>query len=116
MDGAVSVEPQAEDFGATIESVVGDIRDYEQVKSALTGCCCVFHVAAVVDWGQRSYEFLEEVNYGGTKNVVRACKELGIQRLVFTSTMDTVIPYGESIYDADDEDLTYPTRFMYGTG
>jgi nucleoside-diphosphate-sugar epimerase len=47
--------------GRLIEDVVGDLTDLDAVRRAVAGADVVFHVAAVVDWGQASYESLYKV-------------------------------------------------------
>jgi sterol-4alpha-carboxylate 3-dehydrogenase (decarboxylating) len=86
-----------------------DIRDQSQVRAALEGCELVFHVAAVVDWGRLSTEFIRAVNVEGTQNILDVMKEKEVPYLVATSTMD-VAWQGEPIRNGDEE-LPYASRF-----
>lgn len=71
-----------------IEYIVGDISKYEDVYAALRGADCVWHIAAAVG-PFHPKSLYDKVNYGGTVNVIRACKEHGIKKLVFSSSPST---------------------------
>jgi nucleoside-diphosphate-sugar epimerase len=65
--------------------VQGDISDFSAVKTAMSSCDLVFHVAAKAGvWGSKADYF--NVNVRGTNNIINACIELSISRLVYTST------------------------------
>ena len=69
----------------------------------------VFQTAAAV-WDMRTpARVYEEVNVGGNRLVVDVCRELGIRRLVYTSTIDVVVDGRRPIVDGD-ESLPYPRR------
>lgn len=90
-------------------SLVGDIGDYRQVAAACQGVDTVFHVAALAGiWGKWDDYF--RTNVQGSENVIRACRENGIRRLVYTST-PSVVFNGRDIV-AGDESLPYATRFL----
>ncbi|KAL5212062.1 hypothetical protein ABZP36_022909 [Zizania latifolia] len=70
----------------------GDIRKKEDVGRALCGVDCVFHLAS---YGMSGKEMLQagradEVNINGTCNVLDACHENGVRRLVYASTYNVV--------------------------
>ncbi len=68
-----------------VNMVQGDISDFEQVKNAMQSCDLVFHVAAKAGvWG--SFDDYYKPNVQGAQNIVKACQELAIERLVYTST------------------------------
>jgi 2-alkyl-3-oxoalkanoate reductase len=71
-----------------IEVVSGDIRNYDEVRRAISNDIdIVFHCAAFVsDWGKR--EIFEQVMINGTENVCKACTEANVSRLVKISTND----------------------------
>lgn len=71
-----------------IKYVVGDISKYEDVSNAIKGSDCVWHLAAAVG-PFHPRELYHRVNYGGTVNVIRACKEHGVKKLVFSSSPST---------------------------
>ncbi len=69
---------------------VGDLRNFEQLHSAMAGCQVVFHVAADYRlWVRRPQEMYES-NVNGTANVLRAALTHGVQRVVYTSSVGTL--------------------------
>lgn len=71
---------------AGVELVYGDIRDRRAVREAMRGVDMVYHLAAIMrDWGPR--RLFAEVNVQGTENVLWACVQEGVQRIVFTSSI-----------------------------
>ena len=91
-----------------VEVVQGDIVDQQAVARACEDCDLVFHVAAKVGiWGR--YKDYYAVNVCGTGNIVRACRSLRIDRLVYTST-PSVMFNGED-RDGVDETVPYPSRY-----
>ena len=75
---------------ADVEHCIGDIRDLPSVLRAMKGCDTVFHTAAVVSYWPRERERMYDVNINGTRNVVQACLESGIDRLVHTSSVAAI--------------------------
>jgi 3beta-hydroxy-Delta5-steroid dehydrogenase / steroid Delta-isomerase len=73
-----------------IKSFLGDIRDYDSVLEAARGCATVFHTAAVMNFlgicNRKTRQEVHGINVEGTLNVIRACHEAGMPRLVYTST------------------------------
>jgi len=68
-----------------VNMVQGDISDFSSVKAAMKPCDLVFHVAAKAGvWGSKEDYF--KPNVQGAENVIKACEELQISRLVYTST------------------------------
>lgn len=68
-----------------VNMIKGDIADLKQVTSAIATCDLVFHVAAKAGvWGNKDDYFIP--NLQGTKNIIKACQENGISRLIYTST------------------------------
>jgi len=85
----------------------GNLSDYTSLKKAMTGCRAVFHVASKTGvWG--SYDSYYETNVTGTENIIKACLELGISFLVYTSSASVVYCVG---CEASDESLPYPKKF-----
>lgn len=86
----------------SIELVAGDLRDEDAVRAAVKGCEVVFHLGALISIPY-SYKHPAEVvstNIMGTLNVLLACRDSGVERLVHTSTSEVygtarVAPIGE---------------------
>ena len=90
------------DIKDDIEIAVGDIRDYESVYSAMSDCCAVFHLAALVGIPYSYFLPLSYIktNIQGTYNVLQAAKHLETKDVIITSTSET---YGSAQYVPIDE-------------
>lgn len=98
--------PDIEALGAKHFS--GDLSNFEKLKDAMLGCDIVFHVAAKAGfWGE--YNEFYNANVIGTENVIKACKELNINKLVYTSS-PSVVHTGQNI-EGRDESMPYPSKF-----
>jgi dTDP-glucose 4,6-dehydratase len=73
-----------------IELIPGDLRDPQAVRLAVDGCQVVFHLGALISIPYSYLHPLEvaEANIIGTLNVLAACRNLGVQRLIHTSTSE----------------------------
>ena len=75
---------------STVEIIAGDLRDEDAVRQAVRGCNLVFHLGALISIPY-SYLHPAEVastNMMGTLNVLLSCRDLGVERLVHTSTSE----------------------------
>lgn len=70
-----------------ISPVPGDITNIESMRNAMRGSDVVFHIAAWYRFGARSRGIAEKVNVDGTRNVLGLAHELGIPKIVYTSTV-----------------------------
>ncbi len=93
-----------------VELAEGDLRDAEAVSSAVSGCDSVFHLAAqtIVGVARSSPVETLEVNVRGAWNVFEACREHGVERVVFASSDKA---YGSSPELPYRED--FPLRAAY---
>jgi len=73
-----------------IEQVEGDVRDINSLVKAFTGADIVYHMAGVVAISKGKEKLMNEVNVIGTRNVVNACLETGVRRLVYTSSVHAI--------------------------
>ena len=71
-----------------IEYVVGDLTDKASVMDAIAGADCVWHIAAAVG-PFHPKPLYDRVNYGGTLNVIAACKHHNVPKLVMSSSPST---------------------------
>ena len=73
-----------------IEIFVGDIRDPYGVKEAMKGCDVVLHLAALIaiPYSYHSPDTYVDTNIKGTLNIVQAARELGVKKIVHTSTSE----------------------------
>ena len=80
----------APDVQGQFETFLGDIRDPHGVKEAMRGCDAVLHLAALIaiPYSYHSPDTYVDTNVKGTLNVLQAARELGVRRLVHTSTSE----------------------------
>jgi nucleoside-diphosphate-sugar epimerase len=91
-----------------VEQHQGDLANASAVAAALAGCDVVFHVAAKAGlWGP--YADYHRANVIGTENVVAACRQHGVARLVYTSSPSVVFD-GRDMAGVD-ESVPYPRHF-----
>jgi 3beta-hydroxy-delta5-steroid dehydrogenase/steroid delta-isomerase len=94
--------------GSAGESIVGDVRFYSDVRAACEGVDTVFHTVALIQLlaryrlEQRLRVF--EVNVVGTENVIRACRAVGVPRLVYTSSFNVAM--GRPVRGGDESTPT----------
>ena len=88
---------------AELEVVLGDIRDPLCVREAMRGCEQVFHLAALIaiPYSYTAPASYIDTNIHGTLNVVQAARDLGVKRVVHTSTSET---YGTAQFVPITED------------
>lgn len=85
---------------APVEHVPGDVRDRRSLLRAMQGCDTVFHTAAVISYWRRERDTMYDVNIRGTRNVVECCLELGVGKLVHTSSIAAIgYPEGNGLAD-----------------
>lgn len=85
---------------------LGDIQNYKEVNEACKGVDLVIHSAAIIDWGTKDENEVLSINFGGTENIIRACKENKVANLVYTSSLDAV--YNAKALVDIDESQEYP--------
>ncbi|CAI8309247.1 MAG: 3 beta-hydroxysteroid dehydrogenase/Delta 5--_4-isomerase [Opitutia bacterium UBA7350] len=102
-----SAQPDLETQG--VECHRGDLADAAAVTSACTGMNAVFHVAAKAGiWG--SWNSFYAPNVLGARHIVKACRQHGIKRLVYTSTPSVV--FNRRAFCGADESLPYGSRWL----
>jgi len=74
----------------SLQIFAGDIRDPYGVKKAMAGCDMVMHLAALIaiPYSYHSPDTYVDTNVKGTLNVVQAARELGVAKVVHTSTSE----------------------------
>jgi len=97
-----SPQPGLEAKGVDVRC--GDLADAEAVNDAVAGVDAVFHVAAKAGvWG--TWESYYKANVLGTKNVVEACQEHAVARLIYTSTPSVV--FNRQSFTGQGNELPY---------
>ncbi|MCS6761547.1 MAG: NAD-dependent 4,6-dehydratase LegB [Candidatus Devosia symbiotica] len=90
------------DQKAAFEVVAGDVRDANSVREAMRGCTAVIHLAALIaiPYSYQAPQSYIDTNINGTLNVLQAARDLGVERMVHTSTSEV---YGTAQYVPIDE-------------
>src|SRR3954451_4043561 len=99
-----------------VETVIGDVRDVDDVLAAARGCTAICHLAAIADVAHVLDEPARstELNASGTLNVLEAARQLSTPRVVYAST---VWVYSDVDADAvDEETLLSPPAHLYTAG
>ena len=76
--------------GLNAEMVTGDLREPEKLRSALTGCDALVHVAADYRLWVRDPDQMYAANVAGTRELLKLAREVGVQRVVYTSSVATM--------------------------
>src|SRR5215208_87921 len=96
----------------SLEVFAGDVRDPHGVRTALRGCDVVFHLAALIGipYSYVAPDAYVDTNIKGTLNVLQAARELGLERVVHTSTSEV---YGTARYVPIDEEHPLQAQSPY---
>jgi dihydroflavonol-4-reductase len=76
--------------GLDAEMVPGDLREVEKLRSALTGCDALIHVAADYRLWVRDPQAMYAANVDGTRELLKLAREVGVPRVVYTSSVATM--------------------------
>lgn len=122
----------ADDVRGRFEVFPGDVRDPNGVRTAVKGCDTVLHLAALIaiPFSYQSPDAYVDTNIRGTLNVLQAARDLGVTRVVHTSTSEVYgtarsVPIredhslqGQSPYSATKiaaDQLAYSFHCSFGT-
>ena len=72
------------------EVAYGDLQDRDSLKSALTGCQTLYHTAAYYSLWSRDKKLIYDINVQGTRNILESALEMGIEKVVYTSTVGCI--------------------------
>ena len=98
----VSRPEQADSLEARGAKVhVADVRDSSQVLEAVRGSTGIFHLAALFNHPDRSWDDYRAVNVQGTLNVLDAAKRAGVNRTVHCSTIGVATEAGPPPYSEE---------------
>ncbi|MES2719737.1 MAG: NAD-dependent 4,6-dehydratase LegB [Pseudomonadota bacterium] len=80
----------AQDVKGQFEVFSGDVRDPNGVRTAMKGCDTVMHLAALIaiPYSYHSPDTYIDTNVKGTLNIVQAARDLGVSKVVHTSTSE----------------------------
>ena len=99
--------------GVATEIATADVNDLNALRKAFDGVHTVYHLAGYISITSNEAGILDRVNVQGTRNVVQACIDMGVKRLIYTSTIHALVepPKGELI----TEILEHPEKVDIGT-
>lgn len=100
------------DVLSQIEIFTGDVRDPSGVRQAVKGVDVVFHLAALIaiPYSYHSPDSYVDTNIKGTLNVLQACRDHNIEKVLVTSTSEV---YGTAKYVPMDENHPYQGQSPY---
>jgi dihydroflavonol-4-reductase len=78
--------------GLPVEVGYGDLRDPLSLRKALAGVQQVFHVAADYRLWSKNPKEIYETNVAGTRSLIQASREAGVDRFIYTSSVATIAP------------------------
>lgn len=95
--------------GIAAETVTGDLRNAAALRSALEGCDALVHVAADYRLWVPDPDDMYKANVEGTRELLKLAREVGVQRVVYTSSVatmgftktDTVVNEDTPVTEAD---------------
>jgi dihydroflavonol-4-reductase len=73
-----------------LEIAIGDLTDPKSLTRAMQGCGALFHVAADYRLGARDPWQLYLTNVEGTRNILQAARQAGVEKTVYTSSVATM--------------------------
>ncbi|MCD6565162.1 MAG: SDR family oxidoreductase [Bacteroidales bacterium] len=100
------------DIRDSLDVFAGDIRDPHGLRKAMKGCNVVIHLAALIGipYSYHSPDTYVDTNIKGTLNVVQAARELGIEKVIHTSTSEV---YGTARFVPITEDHPLQVQSPY---
>jgi nucleoside-diphosphate-sugar epimerase len=93
-----------------VEVFMGDLLDKESIRRAIKGTDVVFHTASFISWNPNEDQKLEDINIKANQDIIEACKEYKVSKLIYTSSIDAI--YGGKPIKNGDETLPYPDKFI----
>jgi sterol-4alpha-carboxylate 3-dehydrogenase (decarboxylating) len=93
-----------------VEVLKGDLTDLDSIRRAVKGVDVVFHTASFISWNPNDTDKLEKINIQANRDIIEACKEFKVSKLIYTSSIDAIYE-GKPIKDGD-ESLPYPSKFI----
>ena len=91
--------------------IEGDLDDFSSLKAAMSGMDYVFHAAGYYPTDNNPRKISQQISYAveQMKNVVRATREAGVKRLIYTSALSTIgLPPKTKNLLADERDFYKP--------
>jgi len=90
-------------------AVRGDLQDVAALRAGMQGCDVVFHIAAWYKLGANDPGKMAAINVGGTLNVLRTAREVGVPKIVYTSS---IAVFGDTHGHIADENFYQGPPFL----
>jgi dihydroflavonol-4-reductase len=74
----------------TLERAEGDLRNPASLRTSLIGCRQLYHVAAHYALWAKDPSIFYDINVTGTKNLLEAARDVGVERIVYCSTIGAI--------------------------
>jgi dihydroflavonol-4-reductase len=85
--------------GLNVELVTGDVLDMTSLMKAMQGVDYVFHLAGIISIMPGRDELVRKVNIQGTKNILKAARQSGVKRVLYTSSIHALSRNCEGVID-----------------
>ena len=103
-----------ESYAAQVEWIEADLNNIGELDAALLDIEQVYHCAGLVSFQSNDFEKLMKVNIEGTANLVNACLQNGVKKLLYVSSVVTLgIPENDKLIDENYNAHTSKLRFDY---
>lgn len=106
-----------------VEVMRGNVLSIEDCRKAVDGVDTVFHLAAIYNAHMPNPTLMYEVNCGGTFNVLEVCRQAGVEKVIYTSSMVALgrpevgqLGNESTPYDAWDIDFAYSRSKYHSHG
>ena len=77
--------------GLNVERIEGDILEPGAIRDAVKGIRYVYHLASLISIGGIPDDLVRRVNVHGTRNVALACRESGVEKLIYVSSIHALV-------------------------
>ncbi len=96
--------------GLDVRTMKGNILDVNAVSRFIQGADAVYHLAGFISVTNNDKKKLEDINITGTRNIIAACLEHGIKRLVHMSSIHALSPYPKDAMMDETRELVRTDR------
>jgi len=96
-----------------VEKVYGDITDLQSLQRAVNGCKRVYHLAALYAIWLPNSDRMYQINEEGTRNILSACRDSGVEKIVYCSSTAALGAHGKTPADESAQFNLFPTRDHY---
>ena len=108
-------EEEPAEWGTSVTSIRGDIRDREAVRAAVAGKDLVFHLAAYISYWILDLQLMQSVNRDAVSILVEECIAAKIKRLVHVSSVGAIGFRTDGTPSLESEPFNWPEDFGYMT-